>query len=224
MLARLRGTLESINANTAVIATDAGRAYEVLLPAIDADAATARLGQTVTLHTMQYLEAQAQGSSYIPRLIGFHTADDRRFFELFTTVKGMGNKRALRALRAPFPRIAGAIAARDAKFLQTLPEIGKRLAETIIVDLHEKVDAFVAPDHPTGAPGAEIESKGLATGALSDAARQAIDALVHLGDTRPDAEELVRRALASHTTADGAAPASPPTPDEILTAAFALRS
>jgi Holliday junction DNA helicase RuvA len=224
MLARLRGTLESITANTAVIATDAGRAYEVLLPAVDADGAAARLGQTVTLHTMQYLEAQAQGSSYIPRLIGFQSIDDRRFFELFTTVKGMGNKRALRALRTPFPRIASAIAARDAKFLQTLPEIGKRLAETIIVDLHEKVDAFLTTAHASGAPGAEIESKGLASGALSDAARQAVDALVHLGDSRADAEELVRRALAQHAAPDDAGAPPQPTPDEILTAAFALRS
>lgn len=228
MLARLRGTLESVTANTAVLATDSGRAYEVLLPAVDADAAGARLGQTVTLHTIQYLEAQSQGSSYIPRLIGFQTLDDRRFFELFTTVKGMGPKRALRALRAPFPRIAGAIASRDAKFLQTLPEIGKRLAETIVVDLHGKVDAFIAPEHAEGGASGAVEPKAI-PGALSDAARQAVDALVHLGDSRADAEELVRRALAG-TRSGGpgedaaASPAPALSPDEILTAAFALRS
>jgi Holliday junction DNA helicase RuvA len=218
MLARLTGTLESINANTGVVATESGLAYEVLLPAVLADELSPRVGRTVTLHTIQYLEAQSQGSSYVPRLIGFPTRDDRRFFELFTTVKGLGAKRALRALRAPFPRIAGAIADRDAKFLQTLPEIGKRLAETIVAELHGKVDPFLSPSH-TPAPGATVEGK--AGVALSDAARQAIDALIHLGDARPDAEELVRRALQSAPADDAK---SPPTADEILAAAFALRS
>ena len=227
MLARIRGKLESIDANTAVIATDSGRAYEVLLPAVHADAMGVHIGQTVTLHTIQYLEAQAQGSSYVPRLIGFPTLEDRRFFELFTTVKGLGAKRALRALRAPFAHIAGAVAARDAKFLQTLPEIGKRLAETIVVDLHGKVDPFLVPDRAGGDASGTIESKAI-PGALSDAARQAVDALVHLGDSRADAEELVRRAVAD-ATPDAARDAPEPTPaalspDEILTAAFALRS
>lgn len=218
MLARLTGTLESISANTGVVAAESGLAYEVLLPAFLADELSPRVGETVTLHTIQYLEAQSQGSSYIPRLIGFPSRDDRRFFELFTTVKGLGAKRALRALRAPFPRVAAAIADRDAKFLQTLPEIGKRLAETIVAELHGKVDPFVSPAHrPT--PGAGVEPKSV--GALSDAARQAIDALIHLGEARPDAEELVRRALQAAPAGDGK---SALTPDEILAAAFALRS
>ncbi len=218
MLARLRGTLESVEATTAVIAMESGRAYEVLLPAYVADELSARIGTVVTLHTIQYLEAQSQGSSYVPRLIGFAAIKDRRFFELFTTVKGMGVKRALRALRAPIPRVAGAIAARDAKFLQTLPEIGKRLAETIVVDLHGKVDAFVESAPATGG-GADAAIEPKAAG-MGEAARQAVDALVHLGESRADAEDLVRRAVADAGTEGARAPSA----DEILAAAFALRS
>lgn len=218
MLARLTGTLESISATTGVVATEGGLAYEVLMPAVLADELSARVGRPVTLHTIQYLEAQSQGSSYVPRLIGFPSREDRRFFELFTTVKGMGAKRALRALRAPVSRIAGAIADRDVKFLQTLPEIGKRLAETIVAELHGKVDPFLAPSH-VPAPGGSVEAKAL--GVLSDAARQAVDALVHLGEARPDAEELVRRVVQGAPMEDGR---GSPTADEILAAAFALRS
>ena len=39
--------------------------------------------------------------------------------------------------------VAEAIAARDHGMLQTLPEIGKRTAETICVELKGKVDPFV---------------------------------------------------------------------------------
>jgi Holliday junction DNA helicase RuvA len=221
MLARLRGTLESLSSNTALIAIDSGAAYEVLLPAVLADDLAARTGSTITLHTVQYLEGQSQGASFIPRLIGFASRDERRFFELFTTVKGLGAKRALRALAAPFPRIAAAVADRDTRFLQTLPEIGKRLAETIVAELHGKVDPFLVPASASssiepksgGVPGASIGSDP----ALAASARQAIDALVHLGDSRLDAEELVRRALRD-------ARSEPRSADDLLAAAFALRS
>ena len=39
-------------------------------------------------------------------------------------------------------QIAAAIVDRDVAMLQSLPEIGKRTAETIIAALHDKVDAF----------------------------------------------------------------------------------
>lgn len=216
MLARLTGELESIEGNTALIATGTGLAYEVMLPAFLADTLSPRVGQAVTLHTIEYLEQQSQGASFIPRLIGFGSIEQRRFFGMFTTVKGLGAKRALRALSAPIDRIAGAIASRDTKFLQTLPEIGKRLAETIVAELHGKVDAFLTG--PPAGSGASVEIKG---GEVSDAARQAIDALAHLGEPRSEAEALVRRVLGDHAASDESVAL---TADEILAAAFALRS
>jgi len=152
-------------------------------------------------------------AAFLPRLIGFSTPEQRRFFELFTTVKGLGPRRALRALRAPFEHVAGAIAARDAKFLQSLPEIGKRLAETIIAELHGKVDAVA----PTPGAGVAIEPKAAgADGPLGDAGLQAVAALVQLGEGRMEAENLVRRVI------DGGPESA--SADEILAAAFALRS
>ncbi len=60
----------------------------------------------ITLTTFQYLESQGQGSSVIPRLVGFQSTAEREFFELFTTVKGIGNRRALRAM-AEDPGVIG---------------------------------------------------------------------------------------------------------------------
>ncbi|MEO1130008.1 MAG: Holliday junction branch migration protein RuvA [Planctomycetota bacterium] len=215
MLARITGTLEEIEQTTALItvsgADGCAMGYAVLLPAVVADELTPRLGETVTLHTVHYLEQQSQGSSFLPRIVGFATTDQRRFFELFTTVKGLGPRRALRALRVPFEHVARAICERDNKFLQTLPEIGKRLAETIIAELHGKADDFASPAEP----GSTVEPKPDA-GALTDGARQAVAALVHLGEGRNEAEDLVRRVIAEGADAG--------TADEILAAAFALRS
>src|SRR4051794_25440863 len=53
------------------------------------------------------------GGNIEPRLVGFLRADDRAFFNLFITVKGIGPKKALRALVLPTGDIAQAIESRD---------------------------------------------------------------------------------------------------------------
>ncbi len=153
MLARLTGTLESLAANTALLAPEgaAGIAYEILLPAYLADRLSHSVGGQITLHTLQYLESQNQGSSFIPRLLGFASPHEREFFELLTSVKGLGNKRALRAMALEPHAIARAIAERDARFLQTLPEIGPKLAELIVHELKSKVDRFLLSQRDTAA-------------------------------------------------------------------------
>jgi holliday junction DNA helicase RuvA len=201
MIVRLTGTLESIDGNRAVLAIDAATAREVLVPAYMAArfAAGSQVGERVTLHTLEYLEGQGQGTSFIPRLVGFGAARERDFFELFTTVKGLGNKRALRALAEEPGVIARAILSQDARALQRLPEIGKRLAETIIVDLKEKVEAFVADfggaDGVPGGAGIEVKAARRSMAGLGPAARDAVEALVSLGETPADAERKVLRAM-----------------------------
>ncbi len=191
MIARLTGKLESIEGAAACVGVEAsGLTYEVLLPAYLAQRLADQVGRSLTLVTLQYLESQNQGSSYVPRLIGFTTTQERDFFELFTTVKGIGNRKALRAMAVEPAVIARAIAAKDARGLYELPEIGKRLAETVIAELTGKVDGYLA--------ASEIESldrKVAAASPLPDAAGDAIAALMGLGETRPEAERLVRRAL-----------------------------
>lgn len=147
MLARITGTLESLEGNRAVIAhPDGVLAYEVLVPAYLAGSLAARPDPDapVTLYTIQYLESLNQGASFIPRVIGFASVREREFFELLTSVKGLGNKRALRAMAAAPGAIARAIADRDHRYLQSLPEIGPKLAELIIHELKSKMDGFMA--------------------------------------------------------------------------------
>ena len=156
------------------------------MASVDQQRLGARVGEPVTLHTLHYLEAQGQGSSFIPRLIGFTEPTDRAFFELFTTVKGMGNRKALRALALPFGVVATAIADKDHDLLKSLPEIGKRTAETIVAELNGKVDQFVEmkPMTSGGSTEAAVESEVM---------RDVINVLVQLGETRSDARTLLER-------------------------------
>lgn len=193
MICRISGTIASVDGNSVVVdQPQAGVARQVLLPAYLAERLADQVGRPATLHTQEYLEAHGQGTSFIPRLVGFAQAEDRRFFEIFTSVKGLGNRRALRAMTLPPREIAAMVAAKDAKGLQKLPEIGKRLAETVIAELTGKLDAFVDP-------GVIVEAK-VGTGAgsrpqMTGPVGEAIEVLLTLGQTQAEAERAIERAL-----------------------------
>lgn len=211
MIGRIRGTLASIGDGRAIIWAcrdgDPGVAYEVLIPAASEAELAARVGGVVELETIEYLESVGQGSSFVPRLVGFSSPDQRALFDLLTKVKGLGNKRALRAMAAPTGEIASAIAAGDTAALARLPEIGKKLAETIALELRAKVGGLMAG----GAAAGPVRGGASAGG---DAAH-AVAALVRLGETRASAEQLVSAALLAEPKPIGA--------DQILAAALAHR-
>lgn len=216
MIARIEGTLEDVVDGVAEVRVAGGIVHEVLVPACDAGDLLARQGREVSFFTLHYLESQGQGSHFVPRLIGFRSREQRAFFELLTTVKGIGNRKALRAMQVPHARMAEAIAAGDAKFLATLPEIGKRTAESTIVELKGKLDPFLAD--PAGARrAAQAASFVDAVAALpAGPAADAEDVLVALGEPRAQARAKIDRVVAA---SGGAALAA----DEIVTRALRTR-
>jgi Holliday junction DNA helicase RuvA len=196
MIARITGLLEAIEGGSALVRVGEGLTYQVLVPAYTAARLGASVGRTVTLHTFHFIESQGQGMTMMPRLAGFTAAQDRRFYELFTTVKGIGNKRALRAMALETGQIAGAIADRDLALLQTLPEIGRRTAETIVATLSGKVDGFVAAASAAAA-GAEAGPGATAAGAGSAGGltRAAMEVLLRLGENRNEALAWIDQVL-----------------------------
>lgn len=197
MIARIHGILEALTSDAALIQLEGGLTYQVLLPAYSAAQLGGAIGQPVTLHTLYYLQSQDQGATMIPRLAGFASESDRDFFELFTTCKGIGNRKALRAMAIATDQIAAAIADRDIAMLQSLPEIGKRTAETIVATLHGKVDAFVsaAAFGTTGAASAVTRGGTPATAPANAMAREALEVLMQLGENRVQAVNWIDQAL-----------------------------
>ncbi|MEM1328935.1 MAG: Holliday junction branch migration protein RuvA [Planctomycetota bacterium] len=195
VIAEVTGQIERIDGQAALLRPDGmpSIALEVLLPAYAAAELAGRVAAAeparVTLRTQAVLESVGQGTSFVPRLLGFERDEDRRFFELFTTVKGVGQRKALRAMARPTAWIAGAIAGEDAAALKSLPEVGPRLAQTIIAELSGKLDDLAI--QADGAPGTVSEPKPPAAGP----AAEAISALVALGQTRPEAERLIALAI-----------------------------
>lgn len=164
---------------------------ELLVPAADVPLLQPRVGEETTFHTIFYLEGDASGGNLEPRLIGFLRPHDKSFFQLFITVKGIGPKKALRALVLPVGQIAHAIESKDTRFLCELPAIGKRMAELIVAELGGKVEEFATEGERSrvGLPG---------SGARSAVEEDAIATLMALGERRIDAEHLLDRAKQSN--------------------------
>ena len=163
--------------------------YEILVPAADVEDLRASEGESVTFHTIFDLEGDATRGGLTPRLIGFLREQDKRFFELFITVKGIGPKRALRAFVQPAGQIAEAIESKNTRFLVTLPEIGKRTAEQVVAELAGKMTEFAMAGAETRRPAStRPEEQELA-----------IAAAVQLGVMRAEAERLIERAVAGNS-------------------------
>jgi holliday junction DNA helicase RuvA len=194
MITRIAGVLESVEGLEAVVrqgSAEAGLAYQVLIPTYETERLRARIGKPVVLHTVHYLESQGQGASYIPRLVGFSAAADRRFFELLVAnVEGFGPRKALRALAQEPAQIARAILGADAAWLSKLPEIGKKTAEKVILELKSKVAPFLTADEVRG-----LDTAAAGEPAPSTPMEEAMAALMALGETRADAERKVRLAV-----------------------------
>jgi Holliday junction DNA helicase RuvA len=141
MIAAITGRLLSIDETSARL--EVGPiVYELLISAADALELRESLGQSITFHTLMYLEGDPNRGNLEPRLIGFVTPRDKKFFELFTTVNGIGPKKALKALSVPIADVAHAIESGNTRFLVDLPQIGKRLAEQIVATLSGKLGTF----------------------------------------------------------------------------------
>lgn len=115
-------------------------------------------------------------------LFGFLSADEKRLFSELIGVSGVGPRMALTILSGiPAADLARALGKGDVGRLVSIPGVGKRTAERLVVELQEKARAL-----------------GAAQEAAEESVRaddEAVSALVNLGYRRAEAEKAVRRAM-----------------------------
>jgi Holliday junction DNA helicase RuvA len=191
MIAKVAGILAEVGEDRVLVDRD-GLGYEVLVPAYLAMQMQDRVGQPVTLHTMDYLEGSATSGNLIPRLAGFASVAEKVAFQQLLGVKGFGVRKALKALAVPIGQVAAAIEQGDAVSLSRLPGIGKRTAEQIVATLRGKLTAIAFEDKIL------TRMAGVAAGqtqaSLNQAQRDALQVMIAWGDRHQDAENLLRRA------------------------------
>jgi Holliday junction DNA helicase RuvA len=91
-------------------------------------------GQTITLHVHTNVKQDAIN------LFGFHTIQERDFFQLMISVSGIGPKMAMNILSGISVReLLNAISGGNVEKLVKIPGVGKKMAERLILELKEKV-------------------------------------------------------------------------------------
>ncbi|GAB3701460.1 Holliday junction branch migration protein RuvA [Corynebacterium nasicanis] len=191
MIASVRGTVIALGLDHVVIEC-AGVGYRV--EATPSTLATLRRGEEAFLLTSLIVREDAH------ILHGFASDEDRGMFHLLQTVTGLGPRLAVACLSVfDAGEISAAIAGEDAKALQRIPGVGKRMAERLVLELKDKVAAYV-PAPPAGETGAPALSP-----AAASVAQQVTDALIGLGFTERVAQPVVEGVLAEDSGLDTAA-------------------
>lgn len=127
-------------------------------------------------------------------LYGFTADEDRAMFHQLQVVSGLGSKLALACLSVLEPvEIANAINNGDAKKLQTIPGVGKRMSERMALELKDKVKGFITQPAGDDTSAASQSSLPVGSGAMVDTV---VEALVGLGFTEKAARPVVEAFVA----------------------------
>jgi len=178
MISQISGRLVTRDVEHVEITTGGGVTYELSIPLGTFEALPAR-GEPVTLFT--HLVVRDDEWS----LYGFGSARERAVFRRLLAATGVGPALALGMLsRFSADRLVRAIREKDVDTLQSVPRVGRKKAQQLVLDLADKLDDLSGD----GAPGMAPTAPG---------ADHAVRALVSLGLAPVDAEKAVRESMAA---------------------------
>jgi holliday junction DNA helicase RuvA len=167
MISRLRGKAVAWDADGLVLDVN-GVGYRLF--ATPAAVKKADGADEVVLETHLHVREDAM------MLFGFADGDERELFEQLLSVSGVGPKVALAIVSGYSPgELRRAIVREDDALFQSIPGIGKKTAQRVVLELKEKI-----------APLAAVEAPHLGAGDGHIVAR---DALVELGYSAAEAEQ-----------------------------------
>lgn len=171
MIGRISGTLAH-KAPGEITVDVGGVGYHIFIP-LSVFYRLPELGEKVSLHIHTHLREDAL------QLFGFLEPEEKQVFLLLNGVAGIGPKLAITILSGiPADDLARALKEGDHPRLLSIPGVGKKLAERMIVELRDKV--------------VSLPAQQVALGNGSQLMRDAVSALVNLGYRRGDAEKSVR--------------------------------
>lgn len=194
MIAHVAGRVVAKELDRVEILTKGGVGYELAIP-LSVYETLPKLGEDAALHT--HLVVREDGWT----LYGFASAFERRVFQRVLAAKGVGPALALGLLSAlSAERLARAIRERDITLLQTVPRVGRKKAEQLILDLADKfgdvqADAAAGP-RPEGATADDAIRALVSLGYTTLDAERAVKAALDASKAKLSATELIRAALA----------------------------
>ena len=178
MIAHLTGKLTH-KSPVAIIVDVNGVGYQVFVP-LSTFYALPELESKISLGIHTHMREEAL------KLFGFYTIDEKKIFEKLITINKVGPKLALTILSGMPPAdILSTIDSNDIVKLSTIPGIGRKTAERLILEMRDKLDGLSLDFVAKKGPGPE---KGLFDDALS--------ALVNLGYKKSQAEQTLKKVYA----------------------------
>lgn len=179
MFAYIKGSLE-VKTKGYVVIDVGGVGYKVFMSESAIDK-IGEIGQVVKIHT--YLRVREDDMS----LYGFNTNEELRMFELLLSVSGIGAKSAISILSNITPSsFALAVITNDIAKIKSLPGIGPKSAQRIILELKDKIETEEAiPQGETE----EIRPKVFSEEKFTEA----ISALQVLGYSKKEIEKALEK-------------------------------
>ena len=181
MIGQLRGQLLSKKPNLALVDVQ-GVGYEVNIPLTSFYELPAEGGEvTLRIHTHVREDALV--------LFGFITQREKDFFGRLISITGIGPKLAITILSgARVEELAQAVSDGNLGRLTSIPGVGRKTAERLVLELKSHIARFLAADQSA------VERVPAATDALQE---DILSALVNLGYPRAAAEKAMGSALRS---------------------------
>ena len=192
MIAFVRGRVAQIDLSSAVVEVGGVGLQLMCTPRTLADL---RPGQEATLPTSMVVREDSL------TLFGFAEEDEKQTFEMLLTASGVGPKLAQAMLAVHSPDgLRRAITTEDVKTLTTVPGIGQKGAQRIILELKDRLGA------PTGVSGrvasapvapwrAQVHQGLVGLGWSGKDADRAVESVSHQAGDLPDVAALLRAAL-----------------------------
>lgn len=181
MISYIRGELVALE-NDKVIVDVGGVGYGVFM-STQTMSLLPPIGNEVKLYT--YLNVKED----LMQLFGFLTRDDLQVFKLLIGVSGIGPKGGQSILSVLSPDdLRFAVMANDVKAISSAPGIGKKTAQKLIVELHDKLSIEDVLEH-TAAGGDKDSGSAQGSGMQSEA----VQALVALGYGSTEALKAVKQ-------------------------------
>ena len=169
-------------------------------------------GMAVTAYTLAGLKAGEKAKLFVAEsigennfdLFGFLDKNERRCFEMLTSVSGIGPKAAMSILSHNTPEgLAMAIMSNNEKALTVAPGIGKKIAQRVILELKDKVSKelsspeFTLPATPVQTAGGSsaVNDAVMGLSVLGYSSAEIGPALKKLDTAGMSAEQIIRAVL-----------------------------
>ncbi len=177
MIAAIRGTIVAKTGDRVIVATVGGVSYEVAVPLGVLERLPAE-GGDVALRTVPVVREDGWA------LYGFDEEHEQKTFQRLLGATGVGPRLALALLSTlGGARVVRALKEHDLAALCTVPGIGKKTAERLVLELRDRVGEIAVPGDRRAA---------------SASAEQAVQALVNLGYGHADADRAVRAVVSEN--------------------------